>query len=62
MARRWLRAAELIGLAVRRNGQIELTDRGAFWLHLGQNYFALDYVNTLWTRARQEAWPQAVTI
>ncbi len=32
------------------------------WLHLAQNYFALNYVNMLWTQARQEPWPQAVAI
>lgn len=61
-ARRWLRAAEQAGLAVRHNGCLELTEGGAFWLHLAQNYFALNYVNVLWTQARQEPWPQAVAI
>jgi coproporphyrinogen III oxidase-like Fe-S oxidoreductase len=61
-ARRWLRAVERIGLAVRHNGTLELTEPGAFWLHLAQNYFALSYVNTLWTEARREPWPQTVAI
>jgi oxygen-independent coproporphyrinogen III oxidase len=59
-ARRWLRLCERAGLAARRNGAVHLTDAGAFWLHLAQNYFALDYVNTLWTAARQRPWPAAV--
>jgi coproporphyrinogen III oxidase-like Fe-S oxidoreductase len=41
---------------------IVLTEAGAFWLHLVQNHFALRYVNTLWTEARREAWPQQVAI
>jgi oxygen-independent coproporphyrinogen-3 oxidase len=61
-ARRWLRAFERAGFAVRRGSQLELTDSGAFWLHLAQNYFALSYVNTLWTRARREPWPQKIEI
>jgi len=61
-ARRWLRAVEQAGLAVRHDGYIELTEPGAFWLHLVQNHFALSYVNTLWTKARREPWPQAVDI
>jgi hypothetical protein len=61
-ARRWLAAAERAGFA-RRNGRtLDLTDPGAFWLHLAQNYFALSYVNTLWTAARRQAWPQAIAI
>ena len=61
-ARRWLRAVERAGLAVRNGEFLELTEPGAFWLHLAQNHFALNYVNTLWTSARQEPWPQAVSI
>ena len=61
-ARRWLGAVELAGLAVRNGEFLELTEPGAFWLHLAQNHFALNYVNTLWTSARQEPWPQAVSI
>ncbi len=61
-ARRWLRVVERAGFAVRNGRHLELTESGAFWLHLAQNYFALDYVNTLWTQARREPWPQAVEI
>jgi oxygen-independent coproporphyrinogen III oxidase len=58
----WLRVVERSGLAVRKYGYLELTDPGAFWLHLAQNHFALSYVNTLWTEARRRPWPQAVPI
>jgi len=61
-ARRWLGAVEQVGLAVRNGEFLELTEPGAFWLHLAQNHFALNYVNTLWTQARLEPWPQAVSI
>jgi len=59
---RWLNVFIRIGLAVRRNGYLELTEQGAFWLHLAQNYFALNYVNTLWTQARRQTWPEAIAI
>jgi oxygen-independent coproporphyrinogen-3 oxidase len=61
-ARQWLRTIEQAGLAIRSGGYLVLTEPGAFWLHLAQNHFALNYVNTLWTQARQEPWPQAVAI
>lgn len=61
-ARWWLRAVVVAGLAVRQGDCLELTEPGAFWLHLAQNHFALNYVNTLWTRARREPWPRAVAI
>jgi oxygen-independent coproporphyrinogen-3 oxidase len=61
-ARRWLWAVERAGLAQRVNGSLDLTDKGAFWLHLAQNHFALSYVNTLWTAARHAPWPEVVNI
>jgi coproporphyrinogen III oxidase-like Fe-S oxidoreductase len=61
-ARQWLRVVEQAGFAVHNGGHLELTESGAFWLHLAQNYFALNYVNTLWTQARRKPWPQAVAI
>ena len=61
-ARQLLRVVEKAGLAIQNDGHLELNESGAFWLHLVQNYFALNYVNTLWTQARQEPWPQAVAI
>jgi oxygen-independent coproporphyrinogen III oxidase len=61
-ARWWLKVLEQAGLAVRRGGFLELTEKGAFWLHLAQNHFALNYVNRLWTQARREPWPQEVSI
>lgn len=61
-ARHLLRAMELAGLEVRNKRYLELTEPGAFWLHLVQNHFALSYVNTLWTEARRGPWPQTVDI
>jgi coproporphyrinogen III oxidase-like Fe-S oxidoreductase len=61
-ARRWLGLLERTGLAGRRNGWLELSEPGAFWLHLAQNYFALSYVNTLWGAARRTPWPTAIAI
>jgi len=61
-ARRWLRVIEQAGLVVRHDRRLDLTEAGSFWLHLAQNYFALNYVNTLWTQARREPWPEAIAI
>jgi oxygen-independent coproporphyrinogen-3 oxidase len=61
-ARHLLRFIQKAGLAFQQGGQLNLTQAGAFWLHLVQNYFALNYVNTLWTQSRREPWPQAVPV
>jgi oxygen-independent coproporphyrinogen-3 oxidase len=60
--RRWLNALEMFGLMREKDAFFELTQAGAFWIHLAQNYFALNYINTLWTSARREPWPQQVVI
>ena len=59
-ARRWLKAMDGGRSCLRHDGTLELTDAGAFWLHLAQNHFALTYVNTLWTEARREPWPEEI--
>lgn len=56
-ADRLLHLLERNGFAAVNGNCLELTDRGSFWLHLAQNYFALNYVNTIWTQARLEPWP-----
>lgn len=61
-ARQWLKVIELTGLAMRKGDLLNLTEAGAFWLHLAQNYFALNYVNSLWTQARKDPWPEAIAI
>lgn len=56
----WL--AGLFGLHEEDAEQICLTERGAFWLHLMQNYFALNYIDKMWSIAMKEAWPQEIEI
>ncbi|MGB2800216.1 MAG: coproporphyrinogen-III oxidase family protein [Dehalococcoidia bacterium] len=56
----WL--AGLFGLHEEDTEQIYLTERGAFWLHLMQNYFALNYIDKMWSIAMKEAWPQEIEI
>jgi oxygen-independent coproporphyrinogen-3 oxidase len=60
-ARRWLNRLKAVRLARVRGDFLELSEPGAFWVHLAQNYFALQYVDTLWTTARREPWPGRVS-
>lgn len=39
-----------------------LSERGAFWLHLVQNYFVLNYINKIWSIATKEPWPNEIKI
>ncbi len=61
-ARGWLRRLEAAALVRRRGGFWELTDEGAFWLHLAQNHFALASVDRLWTAGRRDPWPAVVSL
>lgn len=37
-----------------------LNERGAYWLHLMQNQFSLNYINSIWTAAKKEPWPDKI--
>ncbi|MBU2598084.1 MAG: coproporphyrinogen III oxidase family protein [Actinobacteria bacterium] len=41
---------------------IFLSKRGAFWLHLIQNYFVLNYINKIWSVAMKKPWPNEIRI
>ena len=52
-----------LGFFESRNGDVvSLNKRGAFWIHLFQNHFALNYVNNIWTKCQQESWPLKIAI
>jgi oxygen-independent coproporphyrinogen-3 oxidase len=39
-----------------------LSERGSFWIHLLQNYYVLNYIDKVWTRSMQEAWPERIEL
>jgi oxygen-independent coproporphyrinogen-3 oxidase len=41
---------------------IKLTREGAFWVHLIQNYFILNYINKVWSIAMNAPWPEYIKI
>jgi oxygen-independent coproporphyrinogen III oxidase len=53
---------KLLSLTRQNKNQIELTEKGAFFIHLMQNYFMLDYINKVWTVAMREPWPENITV
>lgn len=62
-ARALLGAARAAGFAVLEGTETAvLTRPGSFWMHLGQNHFALSYVATLWSAGRGQPWPGAVAV
>jgi len=60
--RRFIKTLRFLRLTEERNGSIVLNDSGAFWVHLLQNYFVLNYINKVWTVAMKNPWPCAVVL
>lgn len=56
----FLAVAKVGGLLKETKSHYVLTQRGAFWIHLLQNYFSLRYINRIWSAARYTAWPECI--
>jgi menaquinone C8-methyltransferase len=49
-----------IGYLKNGNGQINLTDKGTYWLHAFEDFFSIDFINRLWGAAAKDSWPEEV--
>jgi oxygen-independent coproporphyrinogen III oxidase len=61
-AERLLAALQALGMCRGESDMYALTRRGAFWVHLLQNYFVLGGISKVWAAARDVPWPGAVGI
>jgi oxygen-independent coproporphyrinogen III oxidase len=59
---RYVRPLSLAGLLREEGDAVVLSDDGAYWLHVLQDLFSLDYVSRLWGTSRQEPWPEKVVL
>ena len=58
-----LRLLELLGFGRQESGdRFVLSSRGADWIHLLQNQYALDYVNKIWSGCQVIPWPNKVRL
>jgi len=57
-----LKFIEIAGFARRNNDILELTIRGAYYIHLVQNYFALNYVNKIWDKSWENTKPDNISL
>jgi oxygen-independent coproporphyrinogen-3 oxidase len=39
-----------------------LTEQGSFWIHLLQNLYVLNYINTVWAHCMRTAWPGRIEL
>lgn len=51
-----------IGLLKEHGDEILLNDRGAYWLHVLQDLFSIDYVGRLWGTSKEDPWPSEVVL
>ena len=59
---RYVRSLSLAGLLKDDGDAVVLSDDGAYWLHVLQDLFSLDYVSKLWGTSKQEPWPEKVVL
>jgi len=57
-----LKVFKFLRLIKKKNNEIHLTPRGAFWIHLMQNEFVLDYINNVWHTMKTEAFPKKIDL
>ena len=41
---------------------INLTDRGAYWLHAFEDWYSIDFISKLWGNSKDEPWPEHVRL
>jgi coproporphyrinogen III oxidase-like Fe-S oxidoreductase len=57
-----LQLASGIGMLTDTGNHYDLTERGAFWIHLLQNHYVLNYIDKVWRAAMQDPWPERITL
>lgn len=58
----YMRPLRALGLVQEEGQAVRLTDPGAYWLHVLQDLFSIDYVSTLWGTSKQQPWPHEVVL
>lgn len=53
---------KILGFYKKSNNIISLTERGAFWIHLIQNHFVLNYINKVWNTMKKNPFPEKIEI
>jgi len=58
----YVRPLSLIGFLEDDGDEIVLSDSGAYWLHVLQDIFSVEYISKLWGTSKQEPWPEEVVL
>lgn len=60
---KYIKLFSLLGLLKKDDGdEIMLSDNGAYWLHVLQDLFSIEYISQLWGTSKQQPWPEKVVL
>ena len=51
-----------IGFLSEKGDEVVLSNRGAYWLHVLQDLFSIEYVSKLWGISKRDPWPSRVVL
>jgi coproporphyrinogen III oxidase-like Fe-S oxidoreductase len=59
---KYMRPLSLVGFLKDDGDEIVLSDSGAYWLHVVQDLFSIEYIGKLWGTSKQTPWPEKVVL
>jgi coproporphyrinogen III oxidase-like Fe-S oxidoreductase len=59
---RYFRPLSKLGLVEENGDEIILSNDGAYWLHVIQDLFSIDYISKLWGCSKSNPWPESVIL
>jgi oxygen-independent coproporphyrinogen-3 oxidase len=59
---RYFQPLSWVGLLRDEGDEVVLSDQGAYWLHVLEDLFSVDYVGKLWGSSQQDPWPERVVL
>ena len=59
---RYFKPLSWVGLLRDEGEEVVLSDRGAYWLHVVEDLFSIDYVGRLWGTSQRDPWPERVVL
>jgi coproporphyrinogen III oxidase-like Fe-S oxidoreductase len=59
---KYVRPLSAAGFLTEDGDEVILSDAGAYWLHVLQDLFSINYVSRLWGISKQEPWPDEVVL
>ena len=60
---KYIRMFSALGFIKKDDGdEINLSEKGIFWLHAFEDLFSLDYISKLWGTSKEKPWPERVVL